>query len=254
MQPQNIIVFAATSAVAQGVCRRLCESYSAINFYFVARDSSKLKAVCEMFSAHVSGSTALDLLEPKEQQLNHVLSTARHLMGSIDLVFIAQGDLFDQRETEQNSLILQQSLQLNAVSVIRLVAIAVKFQLDHQSKACKFVVLTSVAGDRGRPRNFTYGAAKKAVSTFLQGLRSVYYRSGFEFYDIRLGPVNSPMTISHSKNFSFSDVDDVSRKIVTVMKGRRYIAYVPGFWRGVMLVVKLLPESIFQKLTFLSAR
>jgi NADP-dependent 3-hydroxy acid dehydrogenase YdfG len=254
MQSQNVLVFAATSAVAQGVCHQLCKSNSAVNFFFVARNSDKLAKVCDVFSGHLSGSHVLDLLQPSQQQINHLMLDARRCMGGIDLIFIAQGDLFDQQETEQNATLLHQSLQLNAVSVMSLISSALTFQQSYDVQACKFLVLTSVAGDRGRPRNFTYGAGKKAVSTFLQGLRSVYYRSGFEFYDIRLGPVDSPMTAHHRKNFSFSSIDHVSVRIVKILSGRRYIAYVPGFWRAVMLVVRLLPECLFQKLTFLSAR
>ena len=35
-------------------------------------------------------------------------------------------------------------------------------------------MLTSVAGDRGRPRNYTYGSAKSATTTYLEGMRSRY--------------------------------------------------------------------------------
>ena len=118
----------------------------------------------------------------------------------------------------------------------------------------KLGVISSVAGDRGRPRNFSYGAAKSAVSTYLQGLRSSLYDSGVEVYDFRLGPVDTPMTIDHEKNFSFSSVDKVSELIIRHFQGRKYCCYVPGFWYWVMLAVRNMPEAIFQRLKFLSAR
>ena len=34
------------------------------------------------------------------------------------------------------------------------------------------VVLSSVAGDRGRPSNFVYGSAKAGLNVYLQGLRA----------------------------------------------------------------------------------
>jgi NADP-dependent 3-hydroxy acid dehydrogenase YdfG len=42
--------------------------------------------------------------------------------------------------------------------------------LEAQHSGC-LAVITSVAGDRGRPSNYLYGSAKAAVSTFCEGLR-----------------------------------------------------------------------------------
>lgn len=253
MLKRNVLVFGATSAVAQGVCRALLEQYD-VSFYFVARNQQKLSDICDEFSSYLCGSYCLDLNMPSELDVALLLSSAHAALGSIDTVLFAQGDLFDQLETERSISKLLKSFQLNALSVLTLITQVVSFQHQTGVTHCKFLVITSVAGDRGRPRNFTYGAAKKSVSTYLQGLRSVYYRSGFEFYDIRLGPVDTPMTVAHEKNFSFSTVDKVSNKIVKLIQGKQYIAYVPGFWRWVMLVVKVMPEWLFQKLGFLSDR
>ena len=55
-------------------------------------------------------------------------------------------------------------------------------------------MITSVAGDRGRPRNYTYGAAKGALNIYLQGLRTRLYASGVTVTTIKLGPVDTPMT------------------------------------------------------------
>ena len=253
MLKRNVLVFGATSAVAQGVCVALSAKVD-VSFYFVARNPEKLDAVCALFSDRVVGRCVIDLQSPSESDIEQLLLAARSSLGHIDTVFFAQGDLFDQLQTESSPAALLQSLQLNAVSVMALIVQVLNFQRAQGVEQCKFLVITSVAGDRGRPRNFTYGAAKKAVSTFLQGLRSVYYASGYEFYDIRLGPVDTPMTQAHTKNFSFSSVEIVSEKIVQLLATKRYVAYVPGFWRWVMLLVRLMPERLFQRLKFLSAR
>ena len=66
-------------------------------------------------------------------------------------------------------------------------------------------MITSVAGDRGRPRNYTYGAAKSATTTYLEGVRSRLYRAGVTVHDLRLGPVDTPMTRDHPKNALFGE-------------------------------------------------
>ena len=65
-------------------------------------------------------------------------------------------------------------------------------------------VLSSVAGDRGRPRNFTYGAAKGALNVYLQGLRTRMWPSGRRVHTFKLGPVDTPMTADHRKHAVFA--------------------------------------------------
>ena len=250
---KKVLVFGASSAVAQGICAELMRRFD-VQFYFVARDADKLAQMSEHFGGHFAGSYCLDLQSPTEQQLAILMENVQNSLGSFDLVIVAQGELISQIETESSDEALLKTIELNGVSVLRLIMLLIRHQKKWAFTCCKFLVITSVAGQRGRPRNFSYGAAKGAVSTFLQGLRSVYYKTGFEFYDLRLGPVDTPMTANHKKNFSFSNVDFVSKKIADILSTKQYVAYVPGFWRWVMLVVKLMPEWLFQRLAFLSTR
>ena len=114
-------------------------------------------------------------------------------------------------------------------------------------------VISSVAGERGRPRNYTYGSAKAGVTIYLQGLRSRLWPA-VQVTTILLGPVDTPMTTSHEKNALFVTRTRAARGILRAIEGRHSEAYVPGFWRWIMLVVRLLPEGLFQRLPFLSGR
>ena len=118
----------------------------------------------------------------------------------------------------------------------------------------QIAVLTSVAGERGRPRNYTYGAAKSATSTYLQGLRSRLYETGVSIHDIRLGPVDTPMTVDHEKNRLFGEAHSVGRGIVRAIEREQPTVYLPWFWRPIMAIVRRLPEPLFQRFGFLSGR
>jgi NAD(P)-dependent dehydrogenase (short-subunit alcohol dehydrogenase family) len=117
-------------------------------------------------------------------------------------------------------------------------------------------VLSSVAGDRGRPRNYTYGAAKGALSLYLQGVRSRLYRSapGVRVVTIRLGPVDTPMTKDHPKNALFGEPSAIAHEIVRHESRGPLDAYVPGYWRPIMATVRGLPEALFQRFSFLAGR
>jgi short-subunit dehydrogenase len=114
--------------------------------------------------------------------------------------------------------------------------------------------MTSVAGDRGRPRNYTYGTAKGALHVYLQGLRSRLYPAGVSVTTLKLGPVDTPMTRDHKKNLLFAQADTVARGVVAAMDRGTAEAYVPGFWAAIMPVVKGTPEWLFQRLRALSDR
>ena len=107
--------------------------------------------------------------------------------------------------------------------------------------------MTSVAGERGRPRNYTYGSAKSATTTYLEGVRSRLYAAGVQVHDLRLGPVDTPMTVDHPKTPLFGDAERVGRGIVDAIERGRKVVYLPWFWRWIMLIVRNLPEPIFQR-------
>ncbi|NRA41125.1 MAG: SDR family NAD(P)-dependent oxidoreductase [Pseudomonadales bacterium] len=251
---KNVLVFGATSAVARAMMNQLSKNAGS-QFYAVARNQQKLQQLSSS-PLNIVAYRQVDLYQPQDDQLHQIVDEAYQAMGAIDLVIIAHGDLFDQLGSERSGEVLSDTMTLNAISPMRITN-AVLQRLDSIAKPeckTKFAVLTSVAGDRGRPRNFSYGAAKGALSLFLQGLRSVHYRSEYQFYDFKLGPVESPMTTTHAKNFSFSQPDQVAAIMVKALYSRRYVHYVPGWWRWVMLAVCMMPECIFQRLSFLSAR
>ena len=80
-----------------------------------------------------------------------------------------------------------------------------------------------------------YGSAKAGLAAYLQGLRSVMWDKGVEVYTVKLGPVITPMTTEHKKNFSFSSIDKVVDIMIKRLSSRRYQCYVPPFWFWVML-------------------
>jgi short-subunit dehydrogenase len=114
-------------------------------------------------------------------------------------------------------------------------------------------VISSVAGLRGRPRNYTYGAAKAALTTYLQGLRSRLYPF-VRITTVLLGPVDTPMTTDHEKNGLFLESPDAARRIVRAIDGGKKDVVVPGIFRAILLVVRLLPEGLFQRIPAISGR
>jgi decaprenylphospho-beta-D-erythro-pentofuranosid-2-ulose 2-reductase len=244
----NILIIGATSAVAQkyaSICSKRGDQ-----LFLVARNSDKLATVCQGLGTAVVGSKSYDFTDVHLAQ--GTIDEALQKLEHIDIALFAHGLLPEQVDTERDVELMAQVFSVNLVSVIALLNPLHK-ALQSQSKSSKIAVITSVAGDRGRPRNFAYGAAKGGLGLYLEGLRSKYLRSGVALYNVKLGPTDTPMTVSHEKNGTFITAEKAATLIDKGLKGQRYTLYVPGFWRWIMLVVKLMPEWLFQRLKFLSA-
>lgn len=246
---KRILIAGANSAIA----REMARLYAARGdrLFLLGRDPDKLAALCAELGAAVAGSRAADLADLGRAEA--VVAEAWSAMGEVDLAHIAHGTLGDQLASERDVTEAELIIRTNFLSpVALLIPIANRMEAAGRGSIC---VITSVAGDRGRPRNYTYGASKGALGLYLQGLRTRLCPKGVRVQTIKLGPVDTPMTATHRKHVLFARPDRVAEQIVGVADGdRARVAYVPAFWRPVMFVVRALPEALFQRFSFLTDR
>ncbi|MEO6771513.1 MAG: SDR family NAD(P)-dependent oxidoreductase [Kofleriaceae bacterium] len=244
----NALVLGATSAIAAEVAELF--AHRGDRLHLVGRNADKLAAVVARCGPARVTSQCADF-----EQLDHnaaVIAAAVAELGRIDVALIAHGDLGDQLASEQEFEEAARILRVNFTSVVSLLVPLANAM--EAARAGRLAVITSVAGDRGRPRNYTYGAAKGALNIYLQGLRTRLYPAGVSVTTLKLGPVDSPMTTTHRKHALFGKPPAVARSIVHAIDARAAEAYVPSFWRAIMPVVKHAPERLVQRLGFLSRR
>jgi short-subunit dehydrogenase len=244
----HVLIFGATSAVAAEVA--VIHAARGDRLHLVGRNAEKLARVAERCRAATVTTRSADLAALDENEV--LVRECIAALGHVDAVLIAHGDLGDQLATERSFSEAEAVIRANFTSAVSLL-IPVANALE-AARAGRIGVITSVAGERGRPRNYTYGAAKGALNVYLQGLRTRLYPAGVSVTTLKLGPVDTPMTRDHAKHPLFGKPPAVARDIVRAMERRVPEAYVPSFWRAIMPVVKNTPESLFQRLPFLSGR
>lgn len=250
---KSVLVFGATSAIASECA--VLHAARGDRLHLIGRNPAKLAEVAAR-CAQAAGAlppttTAADFAELDANEAV-VRASIEALGGRVDSALIAHGDLGDQLESERAFAAAEEILRTNFLSVVSLL-IPLANHMEEAGSGTLGVV-TSVAGDRGRPRNYTYGAAKGALNVYLQGLRTRLYTSGVRVTTLKLGPVDTPMTRDHEKNALFGKADEVAEGIVRAMDAGTPEVYVPGIWRAIMPVVKNTPEALFQRLPFLSGR
>jgi decaprenylphospho-beta-D-erythro-pentofuranosid-2-ulose 2-reductase len=246
--PQQVAIFGATSAIAADVARKYAGRGARL--FLVGRSADKLARLVDELGAAVVGSAVQDF--DRTEQAEACVARVTAALPALEVAVIAHGVLGDQLESERRLDEAEQIARTNYLSVVALVMpLANYFEQRGQGH---LAVLSSVAAERGRPRNYTYAAAKSALNTYLEGVRSRLYRAGVKIHILKLGPVDTPMTVGHQKNLLFSRSPEVARQIVRAIDRDVFEAYVPGFWRPVMFAVRNLPEFVFQRVSGLSGR
>lgn len=244
----RVAIFGATSAIATATARIYAERGDRL--HLVARNGEKLAAIAGTLVGVPPLTTTADFDRLDDNEL--VIGRVVESLGGIDVALIAHGDLGDQQESERSFAAAERILRTNFLSVVSLV-----IPLANAMEAAaggRLAAMTSVAGERGRPRNYTYGAAKGAVGLYLQGVRSRLHAAGVKVTTLKLGPVDTPMTVDHQKNKLFARPEEVAPDIVRAVDDGVAETFVPWYWRPIMGVVRNTPEGLFQKLPFLSGR
>jgi decaprenylphospho-beta-D-erythro-pentofuranosid-2-ulose 2-reductase len=245
---ERVVIFGATSAIAQQIALRYARRGARL--YLVGRSEAKLSALCATLGDAVVGHACADLDDTAGSAAR--VFAAQAALGELDVAIVAHGRLGDQQATERDWEAAEQILRTNLLSPISLL-IPLANVLQAQGRG-RLAVLGSVAGERGRPRNYTYGAAKGALTIYLQGLRSRLWAEGIAVSTFKLGPVDTPMTADHPKNPLFAQAPAVARRIVAHLDRGQGAVYLPWYWAPIMGVVRRLPEPLFQRLRFLSGR
>jgi len=113
------------------------------------------------------------------------------------------------------------------------------------------IVLSSVAGDRGRQSNFIYGSAKAGLSAYLSGLRNYLFSRKVHVLTIKPGFVDTKMTEGLPLNPALTATPkQAAEGIYKAFRKKKNTAYVLSVWRIIMLIIKNIPEFIFKKLKF----
>ena len=243
--PKRVLICGATSAIAAAAARCLAESRDLL--FLVARDRQKLDAIAADLRVRGAGQVETHVMDLADTagHPGMIDECVRHL-GGLDTLLVAYGTLPDQAACQQSFAAARAELETNFVSVVSLLTLVGNYL--EQRRAGTIGVISSVAGDRGRQSNYVYGAAKGAVSIFMQGLRNRLHGAGVRVVTIKPGFVDTPMTAGFAKSPMWADAGSVGRGIYRALCRGNDFLYLPWFWRPIMWLIRLVPERLFKRL------
>lgn len=243
---REILVIGAASLIAQETARNFAND--GCSFFLVARNNDALAEVKNDLLAFGAGRVETLCSDLSDCSLHRsILDQAFSSLPGIDTVLLAYGDLGNQEQCEKDVEAALRAIQINFTSAVSfLTLIANRFELLGSGL---ITVITSVAGDFGRKKNYVYGSAKGGLNFFLQGLRARLFSKNVRVLTVKPGWVDTPMTAHLNKNFLFADAKPVGVAIYRAMRGNTDILYVPWFWRYILLIIKAIPEKIFKRMS-----
>lgn len=118
-----------------------------------------------------------------------------------------------------------------------------------EARGGTLLALGSVAGERGRPENHVYGAAKAGLHVYLQGLRARLAGAGVSVITVKPGPVDTAMTWGMDLPVAPAAPATVARDCWRAIDRGRAEVYSPGFWRWIMMAVRVMPAGLLRRLT-----
>lgn len=242
-----VLVLGALSGIGENVARQHAQRGDTL--LLVARRPDNLETVkADLLARGAAGceTLAIDLTLEADPaaRIGELESKAG---AAIDVAYLFYGILGDQPAAERDPVAARQILDVNFVSAAGwCMALASAFE---QRDAGVLVVVSSVAGDRGRQSNYLYGAAKGGLTILVEGLAHRLARGKARAVAVRLGFVDTPMTAHIArKGPLWAKPDAIAQKLVGIADRPRGVRpYLPWFWRPIMTIIRLVPAPIFHK-------
>ena len=165
-----------------------------------------------------------------------------------ELLFCASGFLGEG--TEEGLYDHKNTERIIDINYAKLVPVLNFFAKKMETKRSgTMIVLSSVAGERGRQSNFIYGSAKAGLTAYLSGLRNYLFSKKVHVLTVKPGFMETKMTEGLPLNPKLTATPkQAAESIYKAWKKQKNVAYVLPIWSIIMLIIRNIPEFIFKKL------
>lgn len=231
----RLVVLGGTSEIALAIVRELAPRQVAL----VGRDPQRLRDAAASLRTDAQTVVLGD-------DADAAVASAFEALGGADLVVVAVGRLGERGGIPDELGDAVEVLRVNVVVAGSLLLAAAR-RLRDQGHGT-LIVLSSVAGERVRPANLVYGAAKAGLDALAGGVADALHGDGVSVLIVRPGFVRTRMTSGLRPAPLATDADAVARAVRRGLERGERVVWVPAVLRPIMLVIRLLPRAILRRL------
>jgi|SRR5690606_19250996 len=241
---QRIFITGASSGIGAGLARHYARPGATLGL--VARRAALLEEVAR--DVRAAGATALVLPADVADTaaMRAAIESFLEAAGGADLVVANAGVGIRSALHEGEAGEVARLMQINVNGVTNTVIPFVPAMLRQRSGV--LCAISSVAGHRALPGRVAYAASKKAVTTFMDGLRMELAGSGVHAMTICPGFVRTPLTEGMKGMFFVVELDDAVRAIAGAIDTRRRTYTFPWQMRLLSAAMVAAPEWVLRRL------
>lgn len=236
---ERALVIGASSGIGKALCEQLLAAGTSVAM--VGRNTEAMRRIANTQKAFIYQHEVRHY-----DEVPALLQQVAKDLGGLDLVIYNSGVLHSVDEHEYSFAKDREMIEVNVLGAFAwLDEVAKRFA---QTKSGTIVGVSSVAGDRGRRGNPAYGTSKAALTTYLESLRNRLSRFGVRVVTIKPGFIDTDMTRGKPGLFWLITPEEAAKEILEAAKKGTHTKYVPGRWRIVATILKLIPSFIFRRL------
>jgi decaprenylphospho-beta-D-erythro-pentofuranosid-2-ulose 2-reductase len=241
---KNILIIGANSDIVKELIKIFINNN--YHLYLLTRDKIKLKNYLE--NLIIKKNYNIIEFDPKNYiDLPTILDSLKPVPTTS---IIANGYMGDKSDLSENPANIKKIIDINFTYSAIISEMILNIYKKKNNSAGNLIVLSSIAGERGRAKNYIYGSAKSGITNYFSGLRQKYNSTNIIITTIILGFVKTKMTLNDDMSpFLTSTPKKIAKSIYKSIIKKNDI-YFPLIWRIIGLIIKFLPEKIFKKLKF----
>jgi len=241
MKIHSILILGAKSDIGMAIAHRFAKAGYSIQL--AARNIIELESDSKDIALRYNAKVTVHEFD--------VLKTSTHKkfldnLPEIPSVTVSSvGYMGEQKINENNLEELTKVIRTNFEGPANIFSeIANKFEIRGYGT---LIGISSVAGERGRAKNYIYGSSKSAFTTFLSGLRNRLSKKNIHVLTVLPGFVDTKMT----KNLDLPPrltvkPFELAKIVFNAYKKKKNIVYIGKIWFLIMMLIRSIPESIFK--------
>lgn len=251
-QNKKLYIFIGASSV---ITQSIAQKYAMQGHHIILAGRKNNQHEAQVTALKSKGAASVDYLELDTKNFaqhaaffNQIVALHTAYKQADMNIFVLSAIMPSQEEMTQDTQLAVDCIEVGLTGIVSILQKFIPYFQTH--KAGNIVLFGSVAGDRGRLKNYVYGATKAGLACYASGLRNQLGRSNVHVMLVKPGFMNTPM-IKGMKlpPLPIAEPEDVARQVIKSLEKKRNVIYVPRFWRLIMWVISLIPECIFKKMS-----
>lgn len=243
--PGSLVVFGATSGIAEAFAAECLQCKQPI--ILVGRTERELQRLATDFEIRYRVKPPYFVWDISQKESHAERMQALLKAHEVGGILLCAGILHTEEAIQSQPELARNVIDIDLTESIQIL-LCFAAHLRGRREGL-IAAISSVAGDRGRAKHATYGAAKAGLNVFLAGLRLEMRDYGVGVCTIKPGPVRTRMTADYQGSKALlAHPKKVAKRIFWALQHQKAVTYTPAYWRWVMLILRMLPEPFFAKI------